>query len=155
MLYQRCKHNSWKCKSVVSRMLSLAHIPTFAAAAASDELRFGSCDATLGFLPEHLIPKDFKRHIEEVSRCARAVLCKCSPSSWAVACLECGHNLRHHLVCSANDAVAVVSWAVEISEVPHRAGSAVTGGAAARIFLPGQCGLCTCAVTCFARISVS
>ncbi|KAF6258544.1 hypothetical protein COO60DRAFT_1691995 [Scenedesmus sp. NREL 46B-D3] len=33
-----------------------------------NELRFGSCDATLTFLPEHLIPKDFKRHIEEVSK---------------------------------------------------------------------------------------
>ena len=30
-------------------------------------LHFGSCDATLPFLPDHLIPKDFRRHIEEVS----------------------------------------------------------------------------------------
>ncbi|KAF8060291.1 PHB6 [Scenedesmus sp. PABB004] len=31
-------------------------------------LRFGSCDATLPFLPEHLIPSDFKAHIEDVSK---------------------------------------------------------------------------------------
>jgi len=30
-------------------------------------LKFGSCDATLHFLPEHEIPKDFQRRIEEVS----------------------------------------------------------------------------------------
>jgi hypothetical protein len=46
--------------------LSAAAAAVAAAAAAAGELRFGSCDATLGFLPEHLIPKDFKRHIEEV-----------------------------------------------------------------------------------------
>eukprot|EP00775_Hariotina_reticulata_P003751 gene3751-4009_t len=37
---------------------------------AAGELRFGSCDATLKFLPEHLIPKDFKRHIEEALQAA-------------------------------------------------------------------------------------
>jgi hypothetical protein len=31
-------------------------------------LRFGSCDATLPFLPDHEIPKDFSRHIEDVSQ---------------------------------------------------------------------------------------
>jgi hypothetical protein len=40
----------------------------FASFSRAGELRFGSCDATLRFLPEHLIPKDFKRHIEEVQR---------------------------------------------------------------------------------------
>lgn len=39
-----------------------------AVAASSGVLKFGSCDATLSFLPEHEIPKDFKRHIEEVSK---------------------------------------------------------------------------------------
>lgn len=30
-------------------------------------LHFGSCNAALPFLPDHEIPKDFKRHIENVS----------------------------------------------------------------------------------------
>jgi hypothetical protein len=32
------------------------------------ELRFGSCSAALPFLPEHQIPRDFKRHIDAVSQ---------------------------------------------------------------------------------------
>lgn len=35
---------------------------------AGNVLRIGSADAILPFLPEHEIPKDFKRHIEEVSQ---------------------------------------------------------------------------------------
>jgi DNA damage-inducible protein 1 len=35
---------------------------------AAGELRFGSCRAALRFLPEHEIPKDFKRHIDAVSQ---------------------------------------------------------------------------------------
>jgi DNA damage-inducible protein 1 len=35
---------------------------------AKNELRFGSCNTSLPFLPEHEIPRDFKQHIERMSQ---------------------------------------------------------------------------------------
>jgi len=60
---------------------------------ASGSLRFGSCDAVLPFLPSHMIPKDFNRHVTEVRTPTQGVggqqtlIC-----AWHAGCMSVGKH---------------------------------------------------------------